>query len=163
MSIEGKLFQGLEQPRAARVVATTRVLDDPDEVRSALSSAAGQGWVCFTDEVVRLKDFRQLASGPILSAEVFRDDGRSLHLRQCDTGWRLTKIREVEDDSVGEEVMAFDRDLVAAASHGGGHLAYRVYWRRGEPRTEAKVRPWEPWLAAFRGWRETKTTEEAGR
>lgn len=110
-----------------------------DEVRNFQFTS---GWLCLTDKVVQLYSIEEILNvqnGIILSAEL-ANDSESLHIRQAETGWTITRFKTRE----GEECLMFREEYVSTENKQRDRLQYDVYWKLDNV-------SYRPWAARFAG------------
>lgn len=110
----------LGEPERGRLEVETEAVTDPNQVRKRLEQFGGLGWMCLTGEIVEVRAGRAIPPGTVLSAELAKGD-ESLHLRQSQTGWTLSRIAKAKGD--GQLLFKEPRLRI-----GGGTLHYQVAW-----------------------------------
>ena len=161
-------------PRLFELSRSHRIdLDSANAARELLIGRRGPGWVCTTDQVVRVSGEASDIPGSIpLCAEIMLDERSSLHLRQSRHGWSAWVLEDREGE--GAE-LAFDATFLSTVPSSGvsgrgnpdeataptarpPKLRYRTYFRKepAESQDEAtRIAVWQPFAFRFLGWEET--------
>lgn len=138
-------WPGDQAPQSRQVAIVSSELRDEAALWSAIAAFGdATGWICRPHELVEWPGSQ--ASGPIVSAELARDDGKSLHIRQSEKGWTAWHLSE----GLGESCMAFRQSYVGTLDgQPNRRLAYVVYWKLHE---ESEIEVYRPFAARFAGW-----------
>ena len=131
------------------------------QVREAVAGWHGDGWVCYASGIVWRRGetagkVGEGAKGVPLSGE-WLDGAVSVHLRQAEDGWLLTRITEkAGTDRIVPE------SLLSTEQLDGKNLRmrYRTLWRRlshapaevGPDQATFPIPVWTPVLSRFYGW-----------
>lgn len=145
-------------------------LDSASAVRALLAERRGPGWVCTTDQVVRVSGDEGDISGIPLSAEIELGERQSLHLRQRRQGWTAWLLEDEKGDGTQ---LSFDQTFLSTgpSSGAGGvggieqpvraadrpRLRYRTYFRKEPVQTQddaTRIAVWRPFAFRFLGWEE---------
>lgn len=132
-------------------VSETHVTVTPDMVASAdqvweqvrvfpLTS----GWISLTDKVIPLysaADLADVQGGIILSGELSAGS-ESLHIRQAETGWSITRIKTGEGEK--EKCLMLREEYIGTENKQQDRLQYEVYWK-------LENGTYRPWVARFAG------------
>lgn len=112
---------------ANRLQVSSEAVATPADLWGAVRSfASEQGWLCLTDRVVSFYKATELAGveGIILSGELV-NGGKSLHIRQAESGWQLTRL----ESGIGDDCLMC-RETYIGTDHGQqDRLHYEVYWK----------------------------------
>jgi hypothetical protein len=112
----------------AHISIATEKAELPGDVWKAVSDFAPlQGWLCLTDRVIHFCEPSGMPGdnvGIILSGEL-ANGNESLHIRQSEGGWLLTRLIAGR----GDDCIVFREQFVSTESGRRDRLNYEVYWR----------------------------------
>lgn len=114
------------------------------------SLKADQGWICFTDEVVMVDkdfDYQKLDQKIVLSGEL-ANGKTSIHIRQGDSGWIITKIHRIDGGGAGDQLMVNDAFIGTRERR---TVLYETYWRKRKGNFGQDV--FTPYVSRFAGFK----------
>ena len=137
------------RPDWARLTVESQVVVGTAELWRAIADfGEAEGWICLPHEVVAWPG--PAAEGPLLSAELARGDGTSLHIRREGRGWRCWRYREGEGDPV---LVWRESYLGTVAGNPERRLRYAEYWSCAPaPAAPDGLEVFQPYAARFVGW-----------
>lgn len=132
-----------DQAVAAKVAVSQHQVDTPKEVWEHVRQFPfDSGWLSLTDKVMPFytaEDLAQVSGGIILSGELAGAD-ESLHIRQAENGWNLTRIKSGD----GEACLMLREDYTGTENKQQDRLQYEVYWKLDNG-------SYRPWVARLSG------------
>lgn len=134
-----------DQLSAAKLSITTAQAATPEQVWEQVAAFPfDEGWLCLTDRVLSLHSAADLANARgriILSGELARG-AESIHIRQAEAGWLITRFRDGE----GDDCLKLEEQFISTEEKQALRLNYHCYWKQLDGR-------WQPAAARFTGFR----------
>lgn len=132
-----------DQVIAAKATIISIQCDTPDKVWEQVRRFPfTSGWLSLTDTIVPLYkagDLAQVPGGIILSGEL-AGAAESLHIRQAESGWNLTRITSGD----GETCLMIREEYTGIENNQQDLLQYEVYWKLDND-------SYRPWVARLSG------------
>jgi len=118
---------GTEVVRESLKTEVTPAKDAKEVWRAVDEFASEEGWLCLTDEVLKIdnpSDLGELQERVILSGELAKGD-QSLHIRQAQDGWSLIYLSAGQ----GDECLKFNESFISTEEGQSVRLTYEIYWK----------------------------------
>ena len=118
---------GLDTAISSTLMVGREEMSDQLKLQSRVVELGGDGWLCLTDKILLLPhDAGEMTGKTILSGEIANGE-KSLHIRQCASGWELYNMTR----SDGGEQLMIEQTFISTKDM-NMRLKYEVYWKKNE-------------------------------
>lgn len=129
----------------AKLSITSEQVSTQEQVWEKLAAFPfNEGWLCLTDQVLPLyyaTDLTKIRGRIILSGEL-ANSAESIHIRQAEAGWLITRFRDGE----GDDCLKLEEQYISTEEKQSLRLTYQSYWKQLDG-------TWQPAAARFTGFR----------